>query len=120
MVSPIARRCRGRIAARVVAAPCLRWFRPAFASSIWASAFEQKSNEAFIASTSLSLESVSFASSSLGAGKSAALAAQQVIRFDHVCDEVAERHLVGGRFVTEFVGGHCLDGRNSVFLAAGQ
>src|SRR6267378_8590434 len=44
-----------------------------FESSIFASASEQKSKEALSATMSLSFESVSFASSTLGAGTAAAL-----------------------------------------------
>ena len=47
-------------------------------------------------------------------------AAEQVIRFDHVGDEMAECHLVGSGLVAEFVGGHGFDGCDGVFLAAGE
>ena len=55
----------------------------------------------------------------LGSRNTAAPAAQAVIRFDHVGDQMPECHLVGAWFVAEFVGGHGFDGGDGVLLAIG-
>jgi len=92
--------------------PCV--VSASFESSIFASVSEQKRTR-LEGDPSFSFESVSLASSTLGAATrlSCCTAGNSL---DHVDNEVTECHLVGAGFVAEFVGGHGFNRRNGVFL----
>src|SRR5258705_9615127 len=61
------------------------------------------------------LEFVNFGGRNIGN-----LRAQAIVRLDDVDDQVPEAHLIGSGLVAELVGGHGVDGREDVFLPAGQ
>ena len=68
---------------------------PSFASSAFASAVPQKSNDAFTAATSFSLASVSVSFLNLRGGNVANFGAKEIIGFGDVRRQMPERHLSG-------------------------